>query len=819
MLKKLLTLKFALLLGVVGLILLGISAVTVGFGGSQWIVIVLAIVGAILLLLSAARVTYRLLKAESRTNRRIEENRRVSTRQNDALAAQLNELSQALKSHTEQLGHAVGAVSERLEHAGVVDIAPAPKPWPAKTHGVGEQNKAKTGQNRPCISEGFPRGMAPAKIEVLGDRPRFEGLDFHAATQRLTWDAAVEERNYLPVPSNGSFTSIDVTNCVEAKIRFGIRLAKGQTASAKAAVLTAKVFDAKGVPFETVLLKTPHHKYGSYSYLGGSSHAFSGYLEFRLALPNGAAKLEVGIVPWDRHIELVNLLDVHTQALDPEQLRRRSTRQVRVATVLDEFSFDSFKYECVAIPVEPGNWREQFERHKPELFLCESAWSGEDSKRRPWKGRVYTSSNFAKENRTDLLDILRYCREHRIPTVFWNKEDPTHYEDRVHDFVDSAIKFDHIFTTAEECVERYKTEYGHSSVGVLPFAVQPRMFNPISAHNRKRSSDVIFAGGWYANHELRSQEMEVIFDSIIQGNRELKIYDRFSGSGDPLHQFPDRFKKYIHNSVPFAKMGDVYCESDIGITINTVTDSKSMIARRIFELAASGTYIVSNEATGVREFFGDNVTIIDGDEARPFIADGDEISKAIESNLQLVLSKHTYAHRLRTILDTAGILYDATAEEPLTIVAVKSIEEARASVQTLKLNLKPGRHGVVLVGDDVSPLESAQIFAELHGGAISVVDLRMWRKGKLTDAQVVGTAQDFLLCDADSLHHMMDKAAELSVYRSFWTKPIRSADGVPKRTVKHSELSLNALVGLSDVKKTLQLGSEMEKCDESTVYV
>ena len=186
MLKKLLTLKFALLLGVVGLILLGISAVTVGFGGSQWIVIVLAIVGAILLLLSAARVTYRLLKAESRTNRRIEENRRVSTRQNDALAAQLNELSQALKSHTEQLGHAVGAVSERLEHAGVVDIAPAPKPWPAKTHGVGEQNKAKTGQNRPCISEGFPRGMAPAKIEVLGDRPRFEGLDFHAATQRLT---------------------------------------------------------------------------------------------------------------------------------------------------------------------------------------------------------------------------------------------------------------------------------------------------------------------------------------------------------------------------------------------------------------------------------------------------------------------------------------------------------------------------------------------------------------------------------------------------------------------------------------------------------
>ena len=66
---------------------------------------------------------------------------------------------------------------------------------------------------------------------------------------------------------------------------------------------------------------------------------------------------------------------------------------------------------------------------------------------------------------------------------------------------------------------------------------------------------------------------------------------------------------------------------------------------------------------------------------------------------------------------------------------------------------------------------------------------------------------------------MMDKAAELSVYRSFWTKPIRSADGVPKRTVKHSELSLNALVGLSDVKKTLQLGSEMEKCDESTVYV
>ncbi|OZO45849.1 hypothetical protein CGU37_27150, partial [Pseudomonas fluorescens] len=180
-----------------------------------------------------------------------------------------------------------------------------------------------------------------------------------------------------------------------------------------------------------------------------------------------------------------------------------SSKTIRAAVILDEFSANSFDDSFDGVHLHPERWRDQFEAHRPEVFFCESAWSGRDSKLRPWKGKIYASKNFPRENRGILLEILEHCRANKIPTVFWNKEDPTHYTDRVHDFVKTAANFDHVFTTAEECVASYKADYGLKSVHALPFATNPGLFNPIEA--APRSEAVVFAGSWYANHIERSE--------------------------------------------------------------------------------------------------------------------------------------------------------------------------------------------------------------------------------------------------------------------------------------------------------------------------
>ena len=91
------------------------------------------------------------------------------------------------------------------------------------------------------------------------------------------------------------------------------------------------------------------------------------------------------------------------------------------------------------------------------------------------RAKIYTSIKFKKENRKELIEILDDCHEKGIPTVFWNKEDPVHFSDRINDFIRTSALFDYVFTTAVECVDLYIRDVGVPYADVLPFAVQPKL--------------------------------------------------------------------------------------------------------------------------------------------------------------------------------------------------------------------------------------------------------------------------------------------------------------------------------------------------------
>jgi len=331
-----------------------------------------------------------------------------------------------------------------------------------------------------------------------------------------------------------------------------------------------------------------------------------------------------------------------------EKINVKRIKDIKVAVVLDEFSYNCFKYEFNAIPIEPSNWLEIFETKKPDVFLCESAWSGIDSKLRPWKGQIYSSINFKYENRTVLLAILDYCKKHNIPTIFWNKEDPTHYHDKVCNFVDTAIKFDHIFTTSKECIQKYKEDYGHESVHLLMFAAQPKLFNPID--EQERSKDVIFAGSWYSQHSQRCKDMIQIFDKILDSGYNLKIYDRvyYTHKGDPTRVFPEKYSEYVNPPVSFNQMGNVYKESEYAININTETESSTMFARRVFEIMLCNTLVLSNYSKGMQDLFGDDVIFLQGGDEKLDLSSTEESRL---NNLYNVLKNHTYSVRFKQLLD------------------------------------------------------------------------------------------------------------------------------------------------------------------------
>ncbi|MDK8525527.1 glycosyltransferase [Corynebacterium sp. MSK150] len=346
--------------------------------------------------------------------------------------------------------------------------------------------------------------------------------------------------------------------------------------------------------------------------------------------------------------------------------------EVPVAMIADDFTYYSFREEFKTLRLTPSNWKSVFTKHKPQVFFCESAWQGGSPQEHPWQGKIYASVRWPKENRAVLLEILDYCHKNNIPTVFWNKEDPTHFSDRINDFLRTAALFDYVFTTAAECVEGYKKDVGCNYVDVLPFAVQPKLFNPIGIENA--SDAVNFAGTWYGMYPERCEAQAEIMDQVLDAGLSLVIYDRMKSSPNPIYRYPERFEKFTREPIVYEETAKAYKEAKYGITMNTVADSDTMFARRVFELAASGCVVLSNEAKGVRNFFGDSVIYADSN-PQTLKNLTPESYRALQRNAMNVALRNTYTHRAETILEAVGVNFQKRLQAPAMVAHVSTFQQ------------------------------------------------------------------------------------------------------------------------------------------------
>lgn len=269
--------------------------------------------------------------------------------------------------------------------------------------------------------------------------------------------------------------------------------------------------------------------------------------------------------------------------------------RTRIAFICDEMTWQDFHPYSDSVFLHPKIWKKQLEEIQPEILFCESAWSGIDGYRNVWRGRVYRDTRVPFENRQILLDVLKYCKDKNIVTVFWNKEDPTYFNHAIYNFTDTALRFDHVFTTAAECIERYE-KYGHESVHLLPFGVNLSNFYP--AKEKSGINSALFAGSWFGDHPGRCADLEMLLDYALAKGWTLDIYDRYSGSTEEKYRFPSKYAPYLHPAVPFARIPELCRRYQYAINVNTVVNSPTMISRRVLQLAACGVTIVSNDSQG-----------------------------------------------------------------------------------------------------------------------------------------------------------------------------------------------------------------------------
>jgi glycosyl transferase family 1 len=395
--------------------------------------------------------------------------------------------------------------------------------------------------------------------------------------------------------------------------------------------------------------------------------------------------------------------------------RLQPGERLRVASILDEMSAACFAPECDLVPLSLDGWAAQLDEHSPDLLLVESAWNGNGGE---WQYRIAEYPRKDLAGLPALRALLDGCRERGMPTAFWNKEDPVHF-DR---FRGAAVLFDHVFTTDARCVERYEALPGERTVTPLPFAAQPRIHNPIAAVP-ERSTCPCFAGAWYRDrHPARRQALEALLDAARPYG--LVIYDRRFGGDDDAFGFPERFAPHVLGKLPYERILDVYKSHGIFLNANSVADSPTMCSRRVFELAACDTAMISTPGAALTALLGEEIVEEARDESdaaaalERLLGDGAERKRRTRAARRTVFAEHTYAERLATIAEVAGL--DASSLRQAPFAAARSSNGAVHNGANPLAGGTDDRHpwrltlapGVALSDSALGDLAAAATFAE-----------------------------------------------------------------------------------------------------------
>lgn len=336
-----------------------------------------------------------------------------------------------------------------------------------------------------------------------------------------------------------------------------------------------------------------------------------------------------------------------------QEAKKKHLQELCAAVICDDITWQNLKQECQAYFLTPRNWKTIFYENKPDVFFCESAWSGIKEYGNCWHGKIYKNKRLLFENRKELLEILKFCKEQKIPTVFWNKEDPAFFESDRYDFKSTALEFDYIFTTAAECVDKYRAQ-GHNHVDILPFGFSPYLFNPMNCYPKERTA--VFAGSWYAEEQERCRNLVSMFDMVVEKGIGLVIYDRQTGNAKEGRTYPEKYQRYVHPALPFEELGRTLKKSKYAINVNTITNSETMFARRVMELMAMNTVVISNDSVGMRKLFQDSIWFA-GEE----ICEEDLEEKCLR-NLEYVFSARTNQKLFTEAFDKVGILEKQAAQ-------------------------------------------------------------------------------------------------------------------------------------------------------------
>jgi len=358
--------------------------------------------------------------------------------------------------------------------------------------------------------------------------------------------------------------------------------------------------------------------------------------------------------------------------------------QITLGLIADQFTTDTLASAVKVVPLSPENWREELAKQPIDAMFVESAWKGNDWQ---WHKKVgyYSDEEFAP-----LSELLTHCRAQGIPSLFWNKEDPVHF-DR---FRKAAALCDHVFTTDSRRIIPYLATPGALSQTASsgPFYASPKIHNLLPS-TRKWQATAAYGGTYYGKrYPERTEYMDKIMSAAAPLG--LTIYDRQHDDPESPYKYPGPLGGYVAGSLSYEEMIQAYKAHPVQINVNSVLDSPTMFSRRVVETAACGSPLISGPALGMNRYM---------EGAGHIVRTESDAAQALENLLyhpayrwrvalkgaRAIMRAHTTQHRLVQMLRTAGVVM--LAPEPPAITLLTEELTNAAAERLLAQTLRPQR--------------------------------------------------------------------------------------------------------------------------------
>ena len=329
---------------------------------------------------------------------------------------------------------------------------------------------------------------------------------------------------------------------------------------------------------------------------------------------------------------------------------------LKVGLVADYFTSVSLAVECRVRSLTPANFEEVISTWRPDLIFVESAFHGVGGE---WRYELARQPSYMRIGAPRAISrLVRLAREEGIPTVFWNKDDGAFFDT----FIDVARLFEHVFTTDNRCVSRYRQALSASvTPGVLAMPYQPVFHNFSGFHFEQHA--MCFVGSYYKRIlDIRRKFLDMIFAACQNNVVPLHVFDRNSNRLSHFFEFrfPQKSSLQLHKKIPYTETASIYKRYSISLNVNSVTNSETMCSRRLLEILACGGICVTNSSPAVERTFGRYCHVVDSPEqahnllARLRSGPAVEDMEKAEAGAAYVRRHHTWRCRLEQLEDAVN---------------------------------------------------------------------------------------------------------------------------------------------------------------------